>query len=73
LMGYLKAHQDAQTTYIITLPVINNLNFVDNNWKDLYPDAEQKIPDNAPKPAIALPLRVAIFVNANHADNLGTC
>jgi hypothetical protein len=39
--------------------------------KDLYPDAEETLPLNAPSPR-GLPVQINSFVDADHADNLVT-
>ena len=43
-----------------------------STWRDLYPDAVEEIPKDAPTPK-STPVRVTIFVDADHARDKATC
>ena len=43
-----------------------------STWRDLYPDAVEEIPKDAPIQT-GTPVRVTIFVDADHARDKVTC
>src|SRR5210317_654286 len=43
----------------------------EQNWKEFYPFAKDKIPPDMPKP-LGKPVELTMFVNASHAANVVT-
>jgi hypothetical protein len=39
------------------------------NWKELYPDAEEELPPDQPEP-LGMKARITIYVDADHAHDM---
>ena len=75
---YLDIHKENfisfDPTYVELDEPINDLHSPETRakvMKEFYPDAEEKIPPNAPKPR-GKPVQINCFVDADHAGNLKT-
>jgi hypothetical protein len=68
VFGYLKVHTKAKIRFDPSPPNYEGISFLQNDWIDLYPDAQEAIPDNAPPPHGPWPLSLTIYVDASHAD-----
>ena len=67
IFGYLKKFSKAKSIVDPTLP--NHGAYLSenyDNWKEFYPDAEEAIPPDIPKPVGAI-ARITIWVDADHA------
>ena len=73
IFGYLKKFHKGKLLINLTLPNHLDYPFDDlSTWRDLYPDAVEEIPKDAPVPK-GTPVRVTIFVDADHARDKVTC
>ena len=72
VMGYLKKFPKGK--------VVIDPNYMDwskydltptEGWTDLYPDAEEELPSNAP-PTRGRPVRITCYVDADHAHDIVT-
>ena len=73
VFGYLKKFHKGKLLIDPTLPNHLDYPFDDlSTWRDLYPDAEEEMPADAPKPT-GTPVRITIFVDADHARDKVTC
>ena len=71
LFGYLKHHAKARLEFDPSDPNLEGLEFQDNDWTRLYPDAEEDLPDNAPTPKTRKVI-ITVYVDASHATCLET-
>ena len=73
VMGYVKKFKKAKILVDPTLPNHEDYPYDDlNNWHDLYPDAHFEVPEDALPPK-GQPVRVTIWVDADHARDKVTC
>ena len=73
VFGYLKKFRKGKLLIDPTLPDHLDYPFDDlSTWRDLYPEAEEEIPYDCPKPK-GTPVRITIFVDADHARDKVTC
>ena len=74
VLGYIKKFITGKLLIDPTLPEHELFPYDDlnNNWHDLYPDAIAETPPDAPAPR-GNPMRITIFVDANHACDKVTC
>ena len=73
IMGYVKKFSKAKLIIDPSLPPHEQYPYDDlNNWHDLYPDSVMEILYDAPKPK-GPPVRVTIWVDADHARDKLTC
>jgi hypothetical protein len=72
LFGYLKHFQNAKLHLDPNPLDLSGIQFVQNDWKDLYPDAEEYVSDIIPQTFNKTPLQITIIVDASHADDLIT-
>jgi hypothetical protein len=68
MFGYLKHHPKARLVFDPTDPNLDGLDFLHNDWIELYPDAKEAIPDDAPKCHDKRELKLTVYVDASHAD-----
>jgi len=71
LFGYLKHHQKHQIKQDLGNPNYQGLNFVQHDWKEQYPEAEEEIPEDTPK-SITVPIHITAYVDASHGCDLVT-
>jgi len=72
IFGYLKNHAKASLRVDVSYPEeIANDGIFKCNWKRLYPNAEEKIPHNAPEPK-GKAVRLWGECDADHAHDLET-
>ncbi len=50
---------------------LSKIEFLNEDWTDLYPDAEEYIPENAPEPRTK-PIQITAMVDASHASCMET-
>ena len=73
IFGYLKKFDKGRLLIDPTLPEHEEFPYDDlNTWQDLYPDAVEEIPPDAPKPK-GPKQRVTVWVDADHARDKVTC
>ena len=72
ILGYLKSSAKGKLLFDTSFPDHSQYKTEDHaNWDEMYPDAEEDIPMDAPKPK-GTPIRLTIYVDANHAHDLVT-
>jgi hypothetical protein len=49
-----------------------NIEFQEQDWTDLYPDAQEDIPNDAPVPKNKKLLQISAFMDASHATDFVT-
>lgn len=73
ILGYLKKFNKAKLLIDPSLPRHEDFPYDDmNTWQDLYPDAEEEIPPDAPEPK-GPKIRLTAWVDADHARDKVTC
>ena len=72
IFGYLKHNNKGRILFDIAEPDTSRVEFKDNDWIDLYPDAEEAIPANAPLPMNDRKVRILVIMDASHAADLAT-
>ena len=50
VFAYLKARHNSRMVFDPTYPSIDKTNFQEHEWKRLYGDVKEAIPNNCPKP-----------------------
>jgi hypothetical protein len=71
IFGYLKKVPKKRIAFDPNYPEINESRFKVYDWNDVYRDAEEAIPPNAPDP-LGKPVSIHCFVDANLAGNVVT-
>ncbi len=66
--AYLKAHCRSRIILDDSKPMVNEYQFIQADWSEFYPDAEEAIPPNAPQPR-GNSILISCFVDADHAGN----
>ena len=69
IFGYLKNHLKGAIKFDLSIPEIKSSSI--NKWKELYPDALEKMPDRYPVPK-GKDLALTAGVDADHAHDLET-
>ena len=72
IFGYLKHNDKAKVTFDPRDPELSRIEFIENEWTDIYPNAQEHLPDNMPTPAEMKELAITIYVDASHASDLVT-
>ena len=73
IFGYLKKFHKAKIVIDPTLPDHHQFPYDDlSTWRDLYPDAQEELPKDAPEPKGSC-MRITIWVDADHARDKVTC
>ena len=70
IFGYLKHHGKASIKYDLTVPTISE-EPMRKNWKEMYPDAIEKIPEDQLEPK-GKGVQIMVEVDADHAHDLET-
>lgn len=68
VFAYLNCHSQSRFILDDSLPQVDENQFVKADWLSFYPDAQEPIPLNAPKP-FGNEILMSCFVNADHAGN----
>ena len=71
LFGYLKYHSKARLRFDPSDPNYDGLKFDNQDWANLYPGAEEILPNNMPPPATR-PIDITVYVDASHATDMET-
>jgi hypothetical protein len=71
IFGYLKKVPRKRIAFDPDYPEIDESRFKAYDWNDIYRDAEEAIPPNAPEP-LGKPVSIHCFVDANLAGNVVT-
>ena len=72
LFGYLKHYDKARILFDPSDPNYEGLDFLKNDWTDLYPDAQEAISNDMPIPMDINPMKLTVYVDASHADCMVT-
>ena len=73
ILGYLKRFNKGKLVIDPTIPNHEAFPYDDmNTWQDLYPDAEEERPPDAPEPK-GPKVRITVWVDADHARDKVTC
>ena len=68
LFGYLKHHVKGKIWMDPDDPCLDGIIFNKQNWKDLYPDAEEATDPDAPDPLIEKDVQITAMVDASHGS-----
>ena len=69
----MKYNAKARLLFDDSDPTLEGIKFeVENDWTDIYPDAQESIPDDMPSPKTLKKLKITVFVDASHATCLTT-
>ena len=72
ILGYLKLSAKGKLLFDTSFPDHSQYNVEDHtSWDEMYPNAVEDLPPEAPKPK-GKPVRLTIYVDANHAHDLVT-
>jgi hypothetical protein len=71
VIAYLKNHGNSKIVFDEGMPDIDELAFIQLDWKDLYGDVKEEMSPKMPKPR-SKSVKVSCFVDADHAGNLVT-
>ncbi len=70
LFGYLKHNYKGRIVFDPTPPDLSCIKFIEKNWTDLYPDAQEYLPESSPPTHNKTKLAVTYLEDASHANNL---
>jgi len=71
IFGYLKHHAKHRIKFDTGEPNYNGIEFLEHDWKQIYPYAEEDIPDDAPPP-VTQPIQLTVYADASHGSDLLT-
>ena len=71
IISYLHYYKKARLVFDTTELDIGDIEFVDHDWKELYPDAEEELPYDMPTPKMK-PVKITAYFDADHASDLQT-
>jgi len=73
LFGYLKGHIKGKTLFDTRRLIVpeNTEFFEGSNWRQIYGDVKEEIPQNKPAPKMK-PVQLTIYFDASHACNMVT-
>ena len=73
LFGYLKYNAKARILFDGSDPTLDGIDFeINNDWTDIYPNAQEALPDDMPTPKTNKKLKITVFVDTSHATCLKT-
>ena len=72
IFGYLKQHPTASTWIDPTKIDYGGVEFEQNKWHDIYPDAKEDLPTNGLQPKHKGELQILVFVDASHGNDVIT-
>ena len=68
VFAYLKARNNSRMVFVLTYPSIDKTKFQEHEWKRLYRDVKEEIPNNCPKP-LGREVDHCMFVDSDHATD----
>jgi hypothetical protein len=71
IFSYLKQHKNSKLVFDTTIRDFPEEIFSKHDWTEMYPDAQEEIPENCPTP-LGKGVQINIFTDAAHADDLVT-
>jgi len=71
IYAYLKQHRQSKLVFDAELPDLADIEFIQHDWHEFYPDAQEEIADDAPPP-LGRPVQLNVFCDAAHADDFVT-
>ena len=72
IFAYLKKHLRSKIVMDIKTHNWDQINWIEHDWKEYYPEAIEPLPNNAPEPR-GIPVQINMFCDAAHATDLITC
>jgi len=72
VFGYLKHNARAKITFDPNPLYLEKLEFIREDWVDLYPDAQESMPHDLPKAMNKTPVQITAFLDASHASDMIT-
>ena len=71
LFGYLKHHKKFRIAFDTGEPYYGDLDFVEHDWSEHYPDSSEDIPDDMPE-AKTRPVKITVYGDSSHGNCLVT-
>jgi hypothetical protein len=71
IFAYLMKHNKLRIVYDPADPIVDDLQFPEVDWTELYGDMVEELPPRMPEP-LGNPLNISAYVDANHAGNAVT-
>jgi hypothetical protein len=71
IFAYLMKHEKSRIVFDPREPIIEESQFVEQDWSDFYGDVQEELPIKMPEP-LGYPVTMSVFVDANHAGNVVT-
>jgi hypothetical protein len=71
IFAYLKKHRNSRLVFDHRERTLPDDMFGTHDWGEMYPDAQEDIPDNTPRP-LGAGIQLNVFADAAHADDLVT-
>ena len=71
VFAYVKKHLQSRIVFNHRTRDWKNIQWLQHDWKEFYPDAHEAIPTNAPPPR-GKPVQINMFCDASHATDLIT-
>ena len=71
IFAYLREHTNSKIIFDHQRPQYDESRFIEADWKSLYGDVSEDIPENKPEPR-GIPVRVSLICDADHASKLMT-
>ena len=71
VFAYLKQHKNSKLVFDYRQKDIPEEMFQQYDWTEMYPDAQEEIPEGMPEP-LGQSVRISVFADAAHADDLVT-
>ena len=68
VFAYLKARHNSRMVFDPTYPYTNKTNFQEHEWKRLYREVKEAIPNNSPK-TLGREVDIRMFVDSEHAKD----
>ena len=71
IFAYLKQHKKSKLVFDCEYRDFPSEKFQDFDWTEMYPDAQEELPEGIPEP-LGRHVQIAVFADAAHADDLVT-
>jgi hypothetical protein len=71
IFAYLMKHDKSRIVFDPADPIIDDQQFLEVDWTELYGDMVEELPPRMPEP-LGNPINISVFVDANHAGNAVT-
>ena len=68
IFAYLKQHKKSKLVFDCEYRDFPKEKFQDFDWTEMYPDAQEELPEGIPEP-LGRFVQIAVFADAAHADN----